>query len=142
MQARVWGPATWFFMHTVSFNYPAKPTPQQRRQYFAWIKSMGNVLPCGKCRENFKDNLCAAGFGMEVMQSRDTFSRFVWRLHDEVNKLLHKKSKAYEKVRDQYEGYRAKCLDKKGSHEGCSEPEFRRKKQKCIVSVVPLKRGS
>jgi hypothetical protein len=120
----------------MSFNYPVSPDAKQRRQYAAYIRSMGNVLPCGTCRQNYADNLCAAGFGPAVLRDRDSFSRFVYRLHDEVNKLLGKKSPTFESVRDLYEGFRAKCKHTPGSHEGCIEPETHRRKARCRLLIV------
>ena len=29
----VWGPGLWFFLHTISFNYPNKPTAEQKKHY-------------------------------------------------------------------------------------------------------------
>ena len=30
MLTSVWGPGLWFFLHTISFNYPNKPTAEQK----------------------------------------------------------------------------------------------------------------
>ena len=31
MLTSVWGPGLWFFLHTISFNYPHKPTAEQKK---------------------------------------------------------------------------------------------------------------
>ena len=33
MLTSVWGPALWHVLHTISFNYPVKPSTQQKRDY-------------------------------------------------------------------------------------------------------------
>ena len=33
MLTSVWGPGLWFFLHTISFNYPHKPTVMQKKHY-------------------------------------------------------------------------------------------------------------
>jgi hypothetical protein len=86
------------------------------------------------------------------MESRDTFSRFVYDLHETVNKLLGKNSGlTYCDVRERYEHFRSRCTQdapkvfnfrefyrgKKGEHEkGCTEPLYG-KKAKCVISIVP-----
>ena len=89
------------------------------------------------------------------MASRDTFSRYVYKLHEIVNTMLKKKSGlSYCDVRERYEHFRSRCTDekpkvynivvpskrktlKKGKKEkGCTEPLYG-KKAKCIIKIVP-----
>ena len=30
MLTSVWGPSMWHYLHTMSFNYPVKPTPEEK----------------------------------------------------------------------------------------------------------------
>ena len=47
------------------------------------------------------------------MKNRDTFSRYVYNLHETVNKLLKKSGLKYCDVRERYEHFRSRCtLDK------------------------------
>jgi len=81
---------------------------------------------------------------MNDMKNRETFSRYIYNLHEIVNKMLNKKSNlSYEEVRDRFEIFRSKCIiDKKKSckkskkHSGCIEP-FYGKKSKCILKIIP-----
>jgi hypothetical protein len=87
---------------------------------------------------------------MEHMASRDTFSRYIYELHETVNKMLNKKSElSYCDVRERYEHFRARCteekpkifdfkksLTKKKREKGCTEPLYG-KKSKCIINIVP-----
>ena len=44
------------------------------------------------------------------MKNRESFSRFIYNLHESVNIMLNKKSNlSYEEVRDFYEHFRADC---------------------------------
>ena len=52
----IWGPTQWHMLHTISFNYPVKPTTEQQKQYKDYILSLQNVLPCAACRKNLKMN--------------------------------------------------------------------------------------
>ena len=47
---------------------------------------------------------------MENMKSRDTFSRYIYDLHEVINTMLNKKSGlTYEVVRERYEHFRSRC---------------------------------
>jgi len=134
----VWGPALWMSLHTMSFNYPVHPTPEQKQQYRDFILNLQYVLPCGKCRSNLACNLKKLPLTMHHLASRDRFSRYVYRLHELVNRMLHKKSNlTYEDVRDRYEHFRARCKSNTMVKElGCSESLYG-KKAKCILRIVP-----
>ena len=56
MLTSVWGPAQWHFLHTMSFNYPVSPTPEDKKHYMEYMKNLQYVLPCKYCRENLKKN--------------------------------------------------------------------------------------
>lgn len=142
MITSVWGPGAWHFLHTISFNYPVHPTKQEKKEYMNFIFSMKNVLPCGKCRKNFKKNLKTLPLTLKAMKSRATFSKYVYSLHEVVNKMLGKKSNlTYEQVKERYEHFRARCvvpLEKLKFEDGCTEPLYG-EKSKCILKIVPQK---
>ena len=151
----VWGPAIWHSLHTISFNYPVNPSLQDKKNYRDYVLSLQNVLPCGACRKNLKTNLKYNPLTMKQMKSRDTFSRYIYNLHEIVNKMLKKKSNlSYCDVRERYEHFRARCVDEKpkvfcnpvkyseiktkknNKEKGCTEPLYG-KKARCILNIVP-----
>lgn len=142
----VWGPPIWHFLHTISFNYPVNPTSDDKKNYRDFILNLENVLPCGKCRKNLVKNFKQLPLTADKMESRCTFSRYIYDLHELINKMLHKKSGlTYEMVRDRYENFRARCSTKKNKtvkkkigEKGCVEPLVG-EKSKCILKIVPEK---
>lgn len=147
MLVAIWGPSAWHFIHTMSFNYPVNPTTKDKTHYREYILNLMNVLPCGKCRKNLKDNFKKLPLTMSDMKSRDTFSRYVYDLHELVNDMLDKKSGlTYENVKERYEHFRARCAEllpkpnnnKKEKEKGCTEPLVG-EKAKCILKIVPEK---
>ena len=162
MLTTVWGPSMWHYLHTMSFNYPVKPTLADKKHYRDFMLNLQYVLPCKYCRENLKKNYKVFPLRKYDMESRDHFSRYVYKLHEIVNKLLKKKSGlSYCDVRERYEHFRSRCTDenpkifdinvyekeqnkqsknktlKKGTKEkGCTEPLYG-KKAKCIIKIVP-----
>jgi hypothetical protein len=96
------------------------------------------------------------------MENRDTFSKYVYRLHEIVNKMLGKSSNlTYCDVRERYEHFRSRCTlnddtkkvfnfkvfkssdndnpDKKDEtvkEKGCTEPLYG-EKSKCVLKIIP-----
>ena len=140
MLTSVWGPPLWHSLHTISFNYPVEPTDKNKEEYMTFFKSLGKVLPCKYCRDNFKNNLKQLPLRKTVFKNRETLSRWVYNLHEMVNKNLGKKSGlTYEMVRERYENFRARCLDKKKStkkEKGCTDSLYG-VKSKCVLNIVP-----
>ena len=161
MLTSVWGPSLWHFLHTMSFNYPIDPTKEEQSYYRNFVLSLRHILPCKYCRINLKTNFKNLPLTMNEMKSRETFSRYIYDLHELINKMLHKTSNlSYCDVRERYEHFRARCTDerpalfklsqlkqhstrkngkngRKGEKEkGCTEPLYG-KKSKCIIKIVP-----
>ena len=148
----VWGPMLWSYLHTMSFNYPVNPTPEDKRHYRDFIINLQYVMPCKYCRMNLKKNFKQLPLNMSYMKNRDTFSKYVYDLHEVVNKMLKKKSGlSYDDVRDRYENFRSRCTEEKlklfsfkkvikskknQKEKGCTEPLYG-KKSKCVIKIVP-----
>lgn len=154
MMTSVWGPSMWHVLHIISFNYPTHPTTDDKHIYKKFITDMVHILPCKYCRSNLKNNFKKHPLTMDKMNNRDTFSRYIYDLHEVVNTMLKKESKlSYCDVRERYESFRSRCLEKnahsahtilgnnrtkknKKGETGCTEPLWG-KKSKCILHIVP-----
>jgi len=151
----VWGPMMWSYLHTMSFNYPVNPTSADKKHYREFVENLQYVLPCKYCRMNLANNLKKNPIKDCHMASRDAFSRYIYDLHETVNKMLKKKVHlTYCEVRDRYENFRARCTSespkifsfkkvdqtnetsKKPAEKGCTEPLYG-KKSKCVIKIVP-----
>lgn len=159
MLTTIWGPGAWHLLHTISFNYPVKPTEQDKKHYRDFILQLRWVLPCGKCRENLVKNLKKLPLRKQDLENRNTFSKYVYELHELVNRMLHKESGlTYETVRERYEHFRARCGNKTAKkrnklghtktgkicrkfgvkkEKGCTEPLYEGEKSKCVLNIVP-----
>lgn len=110
MLTSVWGPSLWHYLHTMSFNYPVNPTKQDKEKYMRFMRLLQFVLPCKYCRMNLKNNFKALPLTQSVMKNRNTFSKYLYDLHEHVNKMLGKKSGlSYKDVRERYEHFRSRC---------------------------------
>jgi hypothetical protein len=153
MLTTVWGPGMWHYLHTMSFNYPVNPSKEDKKHYSDFILQLQYVLPCGKCRKNLKKNFKKLPLTSSNMESRETFSRYIYDLHEVINTMLKKNSGlSYEDVRERYEHFRARCaksytkltnesvkLIKRKTvkkEKGCTVPLYG-EKSKCILKIVP-----
>ncbi len=140
MQTRVWGPAGWLFLHCIAQNYPHKPTSEQKENYLNFFKLIGNVLPCRYCRESYQDFIKQPGSAlcMEVMESRQTLSYWLYSVHNKVNKKLGYPDPCFKDIWDKYESFRSKCTKSPEVVEkikkGCTDPLSGFKKQ-CVIQI-------
>ncbi len=131
---KIWGSGgIWLFLHVVSLNFPCRPTQQERRQYYTFIRMLQYVLPCKACR------LSTAKFyrqgstklSMSVFKSRDTLALWVWRLHNRVNRRLGKRcGLSFRQMCAKYESFRADCDAKK---HGCEAKKGQPKRRAVVV---------
>ena len=150
MLTTVWGPAMWHYLHTMSFNYPVNPTLHDKKHYRDFVLNLKNVLPCKYCRINLANNFKKKPLQICHMKNRETFSRYIYELHETINKMLKKHSNlTYCDVRERYEHFRSRCTDEnpkvftfkksktqKKKENGCTEPLYG-KKSKCVINIVP-----
>jgi len=149
MMTSIWGPAMWHALHTISFDYPVHPTNEQKKHYKEFIESLKYVLPCKYCRLNLTNNLKIYPIRECHMKNRDTFSRYVYSLHEIINKMLGKKSGlSYCDVRETYEHFRSRCTQsdgkklfkfnktRKNKEKGCTAPLYG-KNAKCVIKIIP-----
>ena len=135
-QTRIWGPALWFVLHIISFNFPVHPTEEQKLQYLMFFASLQHVLPCAACRASTQRFYLSGDtlLDMRVVQSRVALSKWLWRLHNRVNRRLHKPSRAsFEKLGRSYESFRAVCDKNKHS---CEAPPGVPRKRAVVLVVT------
>ena len=121
---KIWGPGLWIGLHSISFGYPLKPSPEQKIKYRDFFTLIGDVLPCSYCRDSYK-NFLSSGITkltLEVMENRETLTKWLYCLHEAVNrKLAVDYGISYKDVVKRYESFRAKCT-KKVVVKGCITP--------------------
>ena len=122
---KVWGEPAWTFNHAVTFGYPINPTEQQKTEYKNYFFSLGDVLPCRYCRESYKEFITKGKYALtnEILAGRDTLTRWLYDIHEEVNKKLEVDyGVTYEELVKKMESFRAKCGPAKKTVKGCIAP--------------------
>ena len=144
MLTSIWGPSLWHYLHVISFNYPVNPTNLIKKKYKELLLNLQYTLPCKYCRINLKNNFKKYPLTDEIFKNRNTFSRYIYNLHELVNKMLNKKSNlTFCEVRENYEHFRSRCTEEKPKlfnytkkEKGCTKPLYG-KKSKCVINIVP-----
>lgn len=97
MKPEIWGPHAWIFLHSITLEYPENPTNDDKVNMLNFINSLGNVLPCQKCRVNFNNHLQKHPVNQYVLSSRSNLVKWLIDIHNDVNVMNNKKELPYEK---------------------------------------------
>lgn len=122
----IWGNAQWVLLHIISFNYPEKITEenkQVKKDMYNYLISLGSVLPCPKCKEHYFENINKSINGYTLddsLNSKDKFTRWMYELHNLVNKQTGKT--VYPTYKEVYNRYNplvsSSCSDSCNSDTG------------------------
>lgn len=98
-----WGPCTWDFLYYVGLAYPDSPSVSDKQNMKDFLLHLKNVLPCEKCRINYRQHLQTIKITDETLANR--YNLIVWliNLSNEISKLNGKnKITTYDEVIDKY----------------------------------------
>lgn len=85
----VWGTDLWKTCHRLSLAYPEMPTQKQKQAARSFFSSLGSLLPCPGCRRHY-DSYFKQTFRNGSVASREALVKWVYDLHEEVNRRLGK----------------------------------------------------
>lgn len=138
MRTKAWGPPAWMFLHMVTMGYPYKnPTKTQKKQYKTFFKNVGNILPCGLCRNSYKKFLKEIPITEEVLKSRKNLVHWFFKVHNRVNKKLNCEVLNRKQLNEKYRFYESFRAGKCGKDvAGCTKAQNQKKipnKTKIII---------
>lgn len=107
MHPNIWGPGAWIFLHSITLNYPMQPTIQDKKLYYDFFHHVSKILPCETCSTHFQKLLGKYPINF-FLESRDTLTKWLVKLHNEINLRLHKPTVSYAQFQSTYKQlYRA-----------------------------------
>lgn len=95
MKPEIWGPATWTLLHCITLEYPENPKIEDKENVKNFIKYFGKVIPCEKCKINFKSHIEEIPLNDNVLSSRKNLIKWMIDIHNSVNKINGKKELTY-----------------------------------------------
>ena len=102
MNQNIWGPHLWFSLHTISFNYPLKPTNEDKTNYKNFFNNLQNIIPCSVCKKNYKRHITEHPIE-DFLGNRQTLVYWVIDIHNMDNAEIGKKILSYVVVIKKYE---------------------------------------
>lgn len=99
------GPSTWKTLHSIAFTYadnPNHPTPEEEKAATNLFKSLVYLLPCPSCRTHYEAYITKTP---PDTSSREALSKWVYDLHEDVNKRRKVQGLTYEEVKEDYTGW-------------------------------------
>jgi hypothetical protein len=102
MNQNIWGPHLWFSLHSISFNYPLKPTIEDKNNYKNFFLNLQEVIPCSVCKKNYKRHLNEHPI-QDYLDNRKSLVYWLIDMHNMVNVEIGKKLFSYDIVIKKYE---------------------------------------
>ena len=95
MNQNIWGPYAWFFLHTITFNYPEKPKECDKKKYKRFFTALKDVIPCKTCRNNYEIHLREYPIKLNTQQD---LVKWLIDVHNSVNGKTGKRQYSYNEV--------------------------------------------
>lgn len=89
LNAEIWGPHHWFFLHTVAYCYPEFPNEVTKRKYYDLIMNFPLFIPDLKMGDKFTELLDKYPV-TPYLDSRESFMRWMNFIHNRFNVYLGK----------------------------------------------------
>jgi hypothetical protein len=87
LNPKVWGPHYWFVLHTIALTYPLKPNETVKKKYYDFIENLPLFIPIENIGNYFSELLDKYPV-TPYLDSRESFIKWVYFIHNTVNKSL------------------------------------------------------
>ncbi|AYV79548.1 MAG: putative FAD-linked sulfhydryl oxidase [Faunusvirus sp.] len=98
----IWGPHAWFFIDTVCMRYPDSPTADDKKNYYNFLSLLEYILPCDKCRKNYKHHLSINPLSDDVLLTRQNLILWIINMHNLVRMKNNKPVYTYNSFINYY----------------------------------------
>jgi hypothetical protein len=100
---KLWGKSSWDFLFYSGLAYPDNPTKEDKENMEKFLLYMGNILPCRKCRFNFKNHLVKYPINNNVLSCRYNLINWMINIYNEICKINNNnKLMCYNDVIERY----------------------------------------
>jgi hypothetical protein len=93
----VWGPFFWNTIHIVALVYPSKPSHAHKKAAKDFFESLILLIPCPICSKHYAEHIQRYPITPHLDTRADLF-KWTHLLHNEVNKMLQKRSFTEDEV--------------------------------------------
>jgi hypothetical protein len=114
LDATIWGPHYWFFLHTVTMTYPLHPNDVAKKKYYDFIQNLPLFIPNASMSKSFQEMLDTYPVS-PYLDTRDSLTRWMHFIHNKLNKRLGLRqismTKFYEDYHDRYKPRDVKIIE-------------------------------
>ena len=129
LDAKVWGPHYWFFLHTIAMSYPHRPNTITKKKYYDFIQNIPMFIPTEQMATNFSKLLDEYPV-TPYLDSRDAFIRWMHFIHNKINEQLEVPKISLSKFyKDYYEEYKPRDIKQR---------EYYKRKGQILYFVILL----
>ncbi|KAL5378568.1 hypothetical protein DPSP01_008980 [Paraphaeosphaeria sporulosa] len=83
------GRSSWTLLHSITAQYPEKPSPEKQAETSTFMKTFAKLYPCWHCAGDFQEWM--ANGNAPRVSSREEFGQWMCEAHNAVNVKLGKK---------------------------------------------------
>ena len=98
MNPKIWGGYAWFFLHSVTLNYPDDPSSEDKQRMKDFFNSLKYVLPCNSCSKHLRSHIRNRPLTDRELSSRKKLIYWLIDIHNDVNKDTGKRAESYDSV--------------------------------------------
>jgi ATP-dependent Zn protease len=84
IKPQIWGEPGWVFLHSITMSYPNYPTPTDKHNFKYFFLNLQNMLPCEKCRINYKYHLLKHPLTNEILCHRDHLIQWLINIRNDL----------------------------------------------------------
>lgn len=105
LNPKIWGPHYWFVLHTIALNYPLNPNETSKKKYYDLIENFPLFIPIPDMANSFSKLLDTYPI-TPYLDSRESFIKWVYFIHNKINISLGIPEKSLEEsLHDYYQLY-------------------------------------
>ena len=87
----IWGPHYWFFLHTIAMTYPHHPNAVTKKKYYEFVQNLPLFIPVEEISKEFEKLIDKYPI-TPYLDNRDSFTRWMYFIHNKINEKLEKPS--------------------------------------------------
>ena len=95
LETSAWGPHYWFVLYSIAITYPNTPNNVTKKKYYEFIQNLPLFLPHDEI-SNYFSNMLIKYPVTPYLDSRDSFTRWIHFIHNQVNIRLNKPLLSYK----------------------------------------------
>ena len=101
LDPKIWGPHYWFVLHTIALNYPLTPNETSKKKYYDLIENFPLFIPIPNMGNSFSRLLDLYPV-TPYLDSRESFIKWVYFIHNQVNLSIGIPEKSLEESLENY----------------------------------------